>query len=93
MVMLTGAVSEAREGCDAMKDEINHPSHYEGSKIECIDAMIEGIGEEYVKGFCLGNAFKYIFRCMKKHDTPLADVKKARWYLDKFIELEERQDE
>lgn len=91
--MLTGVVSEVQEGCDAMKDEINHPSHYEGSKIECIDAMIEGIGVEYVKGFCLGNAFKYIFRCMKKHDTPLADVKKARWYLDKFIELEERQDE
>ena len=76
-----------------MADEINHPSHYEGDKIECIDAMIESLGEDNVKGFCLCNAFKYIFRCMKKHDTPLADIKKARWYLDKFIELEERQDE
>lgn len=91
--MLTGVVSEVQEGCDIVADEINHPAHYEGDKIECIDAMIEALGEENVKGFCLCNAFKYIFRCMKKHDTPLADIKKARWYLDKFIELEDRQDE
>lgn len=93
MVMWIVVVSEAQEGCDIVADEINHPSHYEGDKIECIDAMIESLGEDNVKGFCLCNAFKYIFRCMKKHDTPLADIKKARWYLDKFIELEDRQDE
>lgn len=69
-------------------DDVNHPSHYETGTFECIDVMCEAIGEEAVKDFCLCNAFKYIYRCTKKHDTPVKDVKKAVWYLKKFLELE-----
>jgi hypothetical protein len=43
-----------------MTDNVNHPSHYETGKFECIDVMREAIGEDKVKGFCLCNAFKYI---------------------------------
>lgn len=67
---------------------VNHPSHYETGKFECIDVMCEAIGLEDTKGFCLCNAFKYIYRCTKKHETPVEDVKKAVWYLNKFLELE-----
>ena len=70
------------------KDNVNHPSHYQGSKYECIDVMAEALGTEVVKGFCLGNAFKYLYRCMRKNG--LEDIKKARWYINKFIELEEK---
>lgn len=73
-------------------DNVNHPSHYETGKFECIDVMQEAIGLEDVKGFCICNAFKYIYRCCHKHQSPLEDVKKAIWYLNKFVELEE-QDE
>lgn len=74
-------------------DNINHPEHYETGKYECIDVMQEAIGIEDTKGFCLCNAFKYIYRCTKKHVSPVEDVKKAIWYLNKFIELEEREND
>lgn len=67
-------------------DNVNHPQHYTGS-IECIDAMLQQFGKEQVKSFCLLNAFKYLFRCNKKHDTPIEDIKKAIWYLNKYIEI------
>lgn len=69
-------------------DNVNHPSHYETGKFECIEVMREALGEDVVKGFCLGNAFKYLYRCNHKHQSPLEDVKKAIWYLDKFVDLE-----
>ena len=67
-------------------DNVNHPQHYTGG-IECIDAMLQQFGKEQVKSFCLLNAFKYLFRCNKKHDTPIEDIKKAIWYLNKYIEI------
>lgn len=71
---------------DAEREEIDHPTHYEG-KYECIDVMLETMGPEDVKGFCLCNAFKYLWRCKKKHETPEEDVEKAVWYLQKYLEL------
>ena len=70
-------------------DMVNHPKHYETGKFECIEVMQEAIGKEDVKGFCLCNAFKYLYRCCHKHESPMEDVKKAIWYLNKFVELEE----
>ena len=67
-------------------EEVNHPAHYAG-EIECIDVMLDTMGPEDVKGFCLCNAFKYLWRCKKKHDTPEEDVEKAVWYLQKYLEL------
>lgn len=69
-------------------DNVNHPAHYETGKYECIDVMIEVMGADYVKGFCLGNAFKYLYRCKRKNETPTEDINKAIWYLKKFLELE-----
>lgn len=66
--------------------EIDHPAHYAG-KIECIDAMLETMGRDDVRAFCLCSAFKYLWRCKKKHETPTEDVKKAAWYLGKYLEL------
>lgn len=71
---------------DAERGEIDHPAHYAG-KIECIDALLETMGRDDVRAFCLCNAFKYLWRCKKKHDTPTEDVKKAAWYLEKYLEL------
>lgn len=68
------------------KEMVNHPDHYKGSKFECIDVMIECFGKEEVKSFCKLNAFKYIYRCNNKGKTE-EDIKKANWYLNKYIEL------
>lgn len=70
-----------------MSDNVNHPSHYETGKFECIEVMMETQGEEAVKFFCVCNAFKYLYRHRNKNE--LEDIKKAVWYLKKFIELEE----
>ena len=71
-----------------MTDNVNHPPHYESGKFECIDVMIETQGIEAVKNFCLCNVFKYLYRCNRKHSSPIEDIKKSIWYLDKYLELE-----
>lgn len=71
------------------QDNVNHPSHYADNPkgIECIDAMEAGLGKERVMSFCLCNAFKYLFRTENKNG--IEDVKKAIWYLNKFVSLYE----
>lgn len=68
-------------------DNVNHPSHYTG-RYECIDVMQDVFGDEATDNFCLCNAFKYIWRARKKNG--LEDVKKAVWYLNKYIEEAEK---
>lgn len=72
---------------DNSSDNVNHPKHYETGKFECIDVMLETQGVEAVKSFCICNAFKYLYRHGRKNGVE--DVKKAIWYLNKFVELEE----
>lgn len=71
-------------------DNVNHPSHYTG-KYECIDVMQDVFGDEATNNFCLCNAFKYIWRARKKNG--LEDVKKAVWYLNKYVEEAEKDGE
>lgn len=66
-------------------DPVNHPAHYESGAFECIDVMLETQGREAVMDFCICNAFKYLYRHRRKNGVE--DVKKARWYLDKYLEL------
>ena len=68
-------------------DVVNSPRHYADGKYECIEVMREVFGEDAVKDFCLLNAFKYLWRCNKKHDEPTTDVRKAAYYINKYLEL------
>ena len=70
-----------------MPDMVNHPSHYESGKYECIDVMLETQGKEDLMAFCLCNAFKYLYR--HKNKNGIEDIKKAKWYLDKYIDMAE----
>lgn len=70
---------------------VDHPPHYETGRFECIEVMEEALGREEVKDFCLCNAFKYLYRCTRKNG--LEDLKKARWYLNRRIEMEEEDEE
>lgn len=67
------------------KDLVNQPPHYKTASIECFDLICETQGTDAAMGFCIGNAVKYLYRHNNKNG--LEDVKKARWYLDKYIEL------
>lgn len=71
------------------KETVNHPEHYCSGGYEAIEIMDAVFGREFVEGFCVCNAFKYLWRHKRKGG--LEDLKKARWYLDKYIELAEGQ--
>ena len=72
-----------------MNDPVNHPAHYCQGNIECIDVIEAALGPEGAKAFCMGNAVKYLFRHRNK-GNPVQDVKKAEWYIKKWIEIAER---
>lgn len=63
-------------------DLVNHPPHYKSaSGLEVID-VIEG----FDLGYHEGNILKYLLRWRKKGG--LEDLRKAHWYLARFIEKE-----
>ena len=64
-------------------DNINHPAHYTDGGIETID-FIESKNLPYH----LGNVIKYISRAGKKNDR-IEDLKKAQWYLNRYIKISE----
>ena len=70
-------------------ETVNHPAHYAGT-VECIDIMIDTQGIDATKGFCICNALKYIWRHREKNG--IEDIRKAAWYLNKYIELCEADD-
>jgi hypothetical protein len=70
-----------------MSDKINHPAHYGGDMPYEPIKVIEAWG----LGFHLGNALKYIARWGAKGG--LDDLHKAIWYINRFIEIREAEDE
>lgn len=73
-----------------MADNVSHPSHYKTGKFECIEVMQEVFGTEAVQNFCVCNAFKYLYRHRRKNGKE--DIEKARWYINKYLELEEKDE-
>lgn len=70
-----------------VSDMVNHPSHYTSDKpIECFDWILLYLTEEETTGYLKGNILKYIWRYEAKYN-PVEDLEKARWYLDKLIEI------
>ena len=81
---LPDAVRQLVEDANEIKvDMVNEPPHYKTDKgFECIDVIEVSLGKKGCIDFCLGNALKYLFRCKKKHDNSIEDLKKAKWYID-----------
>jgi len=63
---------------------VDHPAHYNQGQYEVIDVI-----EDWKLGFHAGNVIKYVSRYAHK-GTPLRDLKKAQWYLERLIEMEEQ---
>lgn len=60
-----------------MNDNVTSPPHYNQGAIECIDAIWEsGNG----RGYCIGNAIKYLWRAGLKGEE-VEDIEKAAFYL------------
>ena len=69
------------------EDMVNNPSHYNKTGIECIDA-IESMTDEGFEPYLQGNIMKYLWRY--KYKNGVEDLKKAQWYLNKLINISER---
>ena len=65
-----------------MTEKVDHPDHY-GGKENVYEAI--KVIEAHQLGFHLGNVTKYILRANKKHNSPIEDIKKAKWYLDRYL--------
>ena len=65
-------------------DLVNSPPHYNQAGIECIEAILAATHEQR-EGYLQGNIIKYIWRYRYKNG--LEDLKKARWYIEKLIEV------
>ena len=66
-------------------DIINHPEHYTAGSIEVIDFI-----EAWNMNFIEGAIIKYVTRY--KHKNGIVDLKKARWFLNRLIETEEKKE-
>lgn len=64
------------------KEQIEHPTYYNQGKIEMWD-----YAHDHNLGFFEGNIVKYVTRWKDKNG--LMDLKKAKEYLDKLIDLTE----
>jgi len=67
------------------KDNIN-PSHYKNKPKETIERIQDNLTVSEFKGYLKGNILKYLDRYENKNGVE--DLKKANWYLNKLIEIE-----
>jgi hypothetical protein len=66
-------------------DKKTSPSHYRKGGVEVIE-----ITEQLC--FCSGNVVKYVARAgSKPGESKLDDLRKAKWYLDRLVENEEKK--
>jgi len=72
-------------------DNVNNPTHYGQGSIESIVYIEDTLTEEEYVGFLRGNISKYLHRWRYKNGVE--DLKKAQWYLDKLIKIQEQEKE
>lgn len=76
----TNAVGEAR---NTEVDMVNNPPHYKQGDIECIEAIKAALTPEEFRGYCKGNAIKYVWR--ERHKGGAESIDKATYYLNKVM--------
>lgn len=76
-------VDDEKWGKATEADNVNSPLHYKQGDIECIDAIESALSTDEFRGYCKGNALKYIWReALKGEDESL---RKAIWYLNRML--------
>lgn len=73
-------------------DAVRSPKHYKlpGLNIESVDVLRSVLTPEEFKGFCRGNALKYLIRAGRK-DNELQDIKKAGVYIEWLVDTIKKQ--
>lgn len=86
-----GSEPFARGECKCQPDMVNHPNHYTSGKIEVIDIMEDQLTPEEYRGYIKGQVLKYTTR--ERHKNGDEDLKKAHWYLTRYLEYLDRLEE
>lgn len=81
LVELVKGTTDDAETAQGATDAVEHPAHYAGTGIECMDAMSSMMGAVAgdvppIAAYWWGNAFKYLWRWRKKNGRE--DLEKAR---------------
>jgi hypothetical protein len=63
-----------------MSDPVNNPAHYTHGKFEPID-----VAEDWKLGYHLSTVLKYLNRAEHKGKR-LEDLKKAQWFLNRYVQ-------
>lgn len=89
LISITNALGEEEKTDNSdSTDPVNHPSHYTWSSIEPIDAI-----EAWQLPYHLGNVVKYVSRAGHKDKSKtLEDLKKANWYLSRYVTMLEQEE-
>ena len=75
-----------------MSEEINKPLHYFRGGIDVIGFAERQFSVEERRGFYRISALKYVTRFQDK-GAPVKDLNKAKFFIDKLIDLEMMEDE
>ena len=68
-------------------EQVGGDKHYDNMQYEPIE-IIEEMGSEFLRGFCLGNVIKYKMRAPYKNGEE--DLKKAEWYRNYWVNYQKR---
>ena len=71
-------------------DNVNQPSHYTGSSIECIDSIKAQMTPEEFRGFLKGNVLKYLWR--ERSKGGYESLLKSQWYLNRLLQNDSIQE-
>jgi len=85
-----GETCEVPAACETVQHNADniHPQHCKlPGGMEVIDVEVALFGKEAVMHHCFCTAAEYILRHMQKNGAE--DVRKAHWWLEKYLELEE----
>ena len=70
-------------GASPTDDMVASPPHYTAGGVECIDAIEAALTPVEFRGYCKGNAMKYVWR--ERHKGGSESVSKAAWYLARLL--------
>ena len=70
------------------QDMVNSPDHYTAGGVETIDSIQASMLRGEFQAYCRGNAIKYLSRAGRKGPAR-EDIRKAVWYLEKWLEVED----
>ena len=75
-----------------MKNDAVHPNHYKlPNGMQVVDVEVAMLGKAAVQEHCLCTAVEYILRHKGKNGAE--DIRKAHWWISKWIELEGANEE